>query len=56
MPIVIEEVSGTVEAESGPGATAEPGQPEPRRAPPDPRALRAELRRIAIRRARLTAD
>jgi len=56
MPIVIEEVSGVVEPESAPGAAPDPGQAAPRRAPPDPRALRAELRRMAVRLARLTAD
>ena len=56
MPIVIEEISGVVEPESAPGASPEPGEAAPRRAAPDPRALRAELRRMAVRRARLAAD
>lgn len=56
MPVIIEEVVGTVAADT-PAPAARPAHDAPRPAPaPDPRALRHELRRGALRQARLRAD
>jgi hypothetical protein len=58
MPVIIEEVVGTVHPEA-PGV-AEKGEADrvmrAGRALPDPRALRADLQRMAGRQARLRAD
>ncbi len=58
MPVIIEEVVGTVHPEA-PGVT-ERGETERAaslgRAVPDPRAVRGELGRMARRQARLRAD